>query len=884
MLSRLYRKTWAFLLLLCCTSLIACSESRSDEGSSDSRILSQSASSLMTDDDLLKLLEEREAISVIATLDVDDSGLGLTSVQNRVLSSLAQPKDVQRSYRLPVIALTVGEEDLKILLEHPQVIAVVNNIELDASLATSTALTGIDQLWSSVTGEGQCVVVVDSGVRPHSLLPEPQYEACFSANNAEMGWESLCPSGDFTEIGPGSSGGCHFCTHGMHVAGVATSRGSLSGSGVANGACLIAIQAAVRRSGVSSNNESEATTIPLFELSRSFDYIMELTETGVDNIASVNLSLGGDISGDTAFDGPCDDRLPSGLEFIAVAVKRLTDRGVTVVAASGNDGKDDRIAFPACLSRVVAVAASHNESERVNEVTDYSNFNASVDVVAPGGTADQGVLAPSYLFNFPIVGANYGTSVAAPHVSGFAALLREARPLISTLDLRRAINTSDALATRDGSDVQKPRLSGLQAKAYVDALPTEASADIHMGLFVRPFIDSATADNPFRKTLSVNPGDKIDVQLRIDNIGTDESRNILVDFDPTEDQLDRIAFSQNIGRSDHNNDNEWLIPRLSAHYTLADSGTEPTVNDESQGRRSILANVPSEPGVYTLRARVVSADVPDSNPNNNLSEPITLFVNCDSEGEVVVDGVCQPDPSANVTPDPGTFLIDSPNSHIQVQWMFDGGRYEGELGIFAIDDQLLNIDTSSEKGFRAFVEEVAKRVLSDTQAGHVVLQDASEGALCDGVMRNEMGGFMEPDLNEGPHRGVKYFDVGALTYGFVLVPNGSFTKLLSLLESGKKLPGNLRPLFSLSGENPDKTQHFGKLGKMTTDHDTEFGTRAVYALEDVRTDASSDRDYNDVVFSVVGARGTAPFIPEADLVPENKRWFNTDLGQCVLQD
>ncbi|HDP76810.1 MAG TPA: peptidase S8, partial [Mesotoga infera] len=86
-------------------------------------------------------------------------------------------------------------------------------------------------------------------------------------------------------------------------------------------------------------------------------------------------------------------------------------------AASGNKPYQR---YPALYDEVISVGAVDNEMKR----TSYSNYGEHLDLVAPGGSAPSQILSTGYSSSEGnTYSTMYGTSMAAPHVTGLAALL-----------------------------------------------------------------------------------------------------------------------------------------------------------------------------------------------------------------------------------------------------------------------------------------------------------------------------------------------------------------------------------------------------------------------------------------------------------------------------
>lgn len=130
---------------------------------------------------------------------------------------------------------------------------------------------------------------------------------------------------------------------------------------------------------------------------------------------------------------------PSGI--LQEAIRYASNKGVVLVAASGNDNTDQP-SFPAAYPEVISVAAVDQNAIRA----DFSNYGHYIDVAAPG------VDIPStYIYNE--YAALSGTSMACPHVAGLAGLILSVNPDLTNTDVRKIMEKSAKDLGTPGKDI-----------------------------------------------------------------------------------------------------------------------------------------------------------------------------------------------------------------------------------------------------------------------------------------------------------------------------------------------------------------------------------------------------------------------------------------------
>jgi subtilisin family serine protease len=134
-------------------------------------------------------------------------------------------------------------------------------------------------------------------------------------------------------------------------------------------------------------------------------------------------------------------RYSSALE---TAVQYAEDKGALVVAAAGNTGNSDNaVNYPAAFDGVLAVAAIDSN----DQLASFSQRQPYVALAAPGVDVPSTAWAGA---GRGLYASQSGTSIAAPHVSGAAAILWSMRPDLASADIATALrSTADKVVSTD---------------------------------------------------------------------------------------------------------------------------------------------------------------------------------------------------------------------------------------------------------------------------------------------------------------------------------------------------------------------------------------------------------------------------------------------------
>lgn len=307
-------------------------------------------------------LDSNDAARVVSVRTVD--GHPEIDSENVVGKSDAIDAIAQQQDQAGVLSVEVEQKEQMVPGADAPVTEKSISLPLNDPLASqqwSLSKLNAPAAWSMSQGAGQTVAVIDTGVAQVADL----------SGRLLTGWDIIANHAD----GRNDLNG-----HGTHVSGIIAADAN-NGVGIAGLAPQVSILP-VRVLNASGSGWSS-------------DIASGIIWAADHGATVINMSLGSD----------------SPSNSMKSAINYAVGKGITVVAASGNDG-DATPEYPAAYSNVIAVGATTSN----DTVASFSTYGPQLDVAAPGdrilSTVPQGYASYS------------GTSMATPHVSAEAALIR----------------------------------------------------------------------------------------------------------------------------------------------------------------------------------------------------------------------------------------------------------------------------------------------------------------------------------------------------------------------------------------------------------------------------------------------------------------------------
>ncbi len=433
----------------------------------------------------------------------------------------------------------------------------------------------LPETWDVTTGSADVrIAILDTGILSNHPDLQSQivdgYDMISDSDNARDGDGIDADAEDSGDLGL-SDGSSSF--HGSHVAGIvaAASNNSIGMAGIAWQSKIMPLRVLGRYGGTS------------FDLIQAIRYAAGLSNSS-DTVPSqpadiINMSLGG--GGFSASE--------------ADALDAARQAGVVLIAASGNDGRRSSD-YPAAYEGVISVG-SINQS---NELTSYSNYGPELDITAPGGDLNQdadtdgipdGILSTigsdrevELLYGYR---SYQGTSMAAPHVAGIAALMKSVNADLSPADFDRLLiegRMTDDLGVGGLDDIfGYGVVNALKAVTSAQALADGTLAPLAPSLSITPNpIDFGLTQHQKMFSIYNSGGGDLTVSkvektaqwltLQPDQVDDNQLGSYLIQADRS--SLSVGSYSSRLTvESTAGNSNITVTVRVSADEFFADSGT-----------------------------------------------------------------------------------------------------------------------------------------------------------------------------------------------------------------------------------------------------------------------------------------------------------------------
>ena len=357
-------------------------------------------------DNILKYSTPSEKIPVIITFKHDNVNL------DKLFDLLGQFKIKHRYKVIPGIAAKLYPWQIKLLSKLDFVLKIEYDAKVKATMDTARYWFSIDKIANDFGLEGDrdgqitsysttdiVVAVIDTGI---------------DASHIDLDGGKVIAWVDYVNgrTSPYDDNG-----HGTHVAGIiaGTGEGNAAYKGVAPGVALIGLKVL----------DSQG--------SGSFSDVQAAIEWCINNkdkynIRVINLSLGSSSSSD-------------GTDSVSQAANAAVDAGIVVVVAAGNSGPAKyTIGSPGAADKVITVGAGADVGEGGFFLASFSSRGPTAD-----GRIKPDIVSPGYKITAPDAnsGSGYvtysGTSMATPFTAGVVALMLDANPSLTPVDVKNIL-------------------------------------------------------------------------------------------------------------------------------------------------------------------------------------------------------------------------------------------------------------------------------------------------------------------------------------------------------------------------------------------------------------------------------------------------------------
>lgn len=403
---------------------------------------------ILVDPTITENLEEQETVSVVIQYKEEPQEAGILEA---IFSDEIEQEVILEEY----YSAKITKDEFEDLLRDSNVESVVTDgiasILLTDSIPQQNITTVYPKQYNSInfTGQGQSICVIDTGVNSthENLYPRVIAEKCY-CSVTDLGSGGCCSDNTAED-----SDAEDVHSHGTHVAGIIASNHSIY-RGVAFEANIVAVRVTNRTGSAEFSDIAQGIA-------------WCTTNAATYNISVISISLGGG-----AYSAHCDATFaPTG---ITTAINNAYNANVSVVIATGNSGSITKIGSPACIENAIAVSSA----DKTDDVPSYADRNAITDMLAVGGEPGATITALNWAGGTT---GKYGTSMAAPHVSGAIAILQQYKQIVEGRQLtadevNNTITTNGTNIADEGSGLNFTRLDLLTSFYAVDNLaPTIVS-------------------------------------------------------------------------------------------------------------------------------------------------------------------------------------------------------------------------------------------------------------------------------------------------------------------------------------------------------------------------------------------------------------------------